>query len=73
MTFPPGREIVPGYIPEGATLLVGKPKIGKSWLTLDLCVAAAANRFVLGTLKPAQGHVLYLALEDSPRRIKKRI
>jgi DNA primase len=28
MTFPPAREIVPGYIPEGATLLVGKPKIG---------------------------------------------
>jgi AAA domain len=73
MAFPPAREIVLGYIPEGATLLVGKPKIGKSWLTLDLCIAATANRFVLGTLKPVQGDVLYLALEDSPRRIKKRI
>jgi AAA domain len=73
MTFPPAREIVPGYIAEGATLLVGKPKIGKSWLTLDLCVASTANRFVLGTIKPVQGDVLYLALEDSPRRIKKRI
>jgi hypothetical protein len=73
MTFPPAREIVHGYIPEGATLLVGKPKIGKSWLTLDLCIASTANRFVLGTIKPVQGDVLDLALEDSPRRIKKRI
>ena len=70
MTFPPVRHILPGYISEGATILAGKPKVGKSWLTLDLCLAVAANRFTLGTLKPAQGDVLYLALEDNNHRLK---
>lgn len=73
MTFPPVRHILPGYISEGATIIAGKPKIGKSWLTLDLCLAATANRFTLGTLKPAQGDVLYLALEDNNRRLKRRM
>jgi hypothetical protein len=73
MTFPPVRQILPGYISEGATIIAGKPKIGKSWLTLDLCLAATADRFTLGTLKPAQGDVLYLALEDNNRRLKRRM
>jgi AAA domain len=73
MTFPPVRHILPGYISEGATIVAGKPKIGKSWLTLDLCLAATANRFTLGALKPAQGDVLYLALEDNNRRLKRRM
>ena len=73
MTFPPVRHILPGYISEGATILAGKPKVGKSWLTLDLCLAAAANRFTLGTLKPTHGDVLYLALEDNNRRLKRRL
>jgi hypothetical protein len=73
MTFPPVRHILPGYIPEGATIIAGKPKAGKSWLTLDLGLAATADRFTLGTLKPAQGDVLYLALEDNNRRLKRRM
>ena len=32
MTFPPVRHILRGYISEGATIIAGKPKIGKSWL-----------------------------------------
>jgi AAA domain-containing protein len=73
MTFAPIRYVLPGYIPEGVTLLAGKPKVGKSWLVLDLCIAVAAGRFTLGTIKPMQGNVLYLALEDNRRRLKKRI
>ena len=73
MNFPPVRHVLPGYISEGATIIAGKPKIGKSWLTLDLCLAATADRFTLGTLKPAQGDVLYLALEDNNRRLKRRM
>lgn len=71
--FDPVRYVMPGYIPEGITLLVGKPKIGKSWAALDLCIASAADRFTLGTIKPAHGDVLYLALEDSQRRLKRRM
>jgi Bifunctional DNA primase/polymerase, N-terminal/AAA domain len=71
-TFAPVRIIVPGLIPEGVTILAGKPKIGKSWLALDICAAVAGDRFVLGETKPVQGHALYLALEDNQRRLKKR-
>lgn len=71
--FAPVRFFLPGFIPEGVTLLVGRPKVGKSWLALDLCIAAADdNRFTLGSLKPASGPCLYLALEDNRRRLKKR-
>jgi Bifunctional DNA primase/polymerase, N-terminal/AAA domain len=71
-TFAPVRIILPGLIPEGVTILAGKPKIGKSWFLLDVCMAVAGGRFVLGETKPVQGDVLYLALEDNQRRLKKR-
>ena len=67
--------IVPGYIPEGLTLLCGKPKMGKSWLVLSLAVAIAAGGRAFGKidLEEYQGKVLYLALEDNERRLKKRL
>jgi len=71
--FNPVRYVVPGYIAEGVTIFAGKPKIGKSWMLYDICLASAADRFVLGEIKPSQGDVLYLALEDSQRRLKKRL
>ena len=71
--FKPVRYVLPGYIPEGLTIFAGKPKAGKSWLLYDICVASAADRFVLGSIKPVQGDVLYLALEDSQRRLKQRL
>jgi hypothetical protein len=40
------RIILPDLIPEGMTILAGKPKVGKSWFALDVCLAAAdENRF----------------------------
>jgi hypothetical protein len=72
--FPPVSWIVPNIIPaEGVTLLCSKPKFGKSWLTYDLCIASTMDRFTLGTIKSAQGDVLYLALEDSKRRLQRRM
>jgi RecA-family ATPase len=73
MTFQPLKFILPGLVPEGATLLVSRPKFGKSWFVLDIAIAIAAGRFTLGQLKPVQGDVLYLALEDGPRRLQRRI
>ena len=67
------RFVLPGYIPEGVTVFAGKPKIGKSWLLFDICYASTSGRFVLGDIKPAEGDVLYLALEDSQRRLKRRL
>lgn len=71
--FAPVRIILPRLIPEGVTILAGRPKIGKSWLQLDIGLAVAGDRFVLGAEKPVQGDALYLALEDNQRRLKSRL
>jgi hypothetical protein len=74
MTFDPVTFIVPGLIPaEGVTLICAKPKVGKSWLLLDMCLSATADRYLLGNFKSVQGDVLYLALEDGPRRLQSRM
>jgi hypothetical protein len=74
MRFNPVTYLVPDLIPnEGITLICAKPKVGKSWLLLDIASAATTDRYVLGDKKPVQGDVLYLALEDSLRRIQSRM
>jgi hypothetical protein len=73
MRFAPLKYILPSLVPEGATLLVSRPKLGKSWFVLDIAVAITTERFTLGELRPAQGDVLYLALEDGQRRLQRRI
>ena len=73
MDFPPVSYVVPGIIPEGLTILAGRPKIGKSWMALDLAVGIPAGKTVLGGVHVGQGDVLYLALEDNPRRLRRRI
>jgi AAA domain len=73
MMFPPLRFVVPDIMPEGVALLAGKPKAGKSWMVLDLAIAATSDRYTLGEIKPEQGDVLYLALEDSLRRAQWRM
>jgi AAA domain len=73
MTFPPLRFVVPDIMPEGVALLAGKPKAGKSWMVLDIAIGATSDRYTLGSIKPEQGDVLYLALEDSLRRAQRRM
>jgi hypothetical protein len=73
MRFDPVRYVLPGLIPDGLTILAAKPKSGKSWLMLDISIAVASGRYILGSLKPAEGDVLYLALEDSRRRLQRRM
>jgi hypothetical protein len=67
------RSALPGYITEGLTFLVSRPKLGKSWLVLDVAVAIATGRTTLGTLQPETGDVLYLALDDGERRLQQRL
>jgi hypothetical protein len=69
--FPPLAYAVPGLIPEGSVLLVGAPKIGKSWLVLAVGLAAASGGKALGLDVPKRP-VLYLALEDGDRRLQDR-
>src|ERR671916_316869 len=62
--FPDIEWIVRGYIAEGATLLADRPKLGKSWLALDIGLAVAAGRHVLGDILCEASDVLALCLED---------
>ncbi len=73
MEFAPTRWVVPDVLPEGVTLLVGKPKKGKSWMALGICEAVAVGGVALGTKRVEQGDTLYLALEDNVKRLKKRL
>jgi hypothetical protein len=73
MDLPPVKWVVPGILPEGVTLLAGKPKLGKSWLGFGVAVGVASGGVVLGTKRVEQGEALYLALEDNQRRLQKRL
>jgi hypothetical protein len=72
--FPDLKWLIPGLIPEGVTLVASRPKLGKSFLFLQIGGAVANG---LSTLvsngAPPHGDVLYLALEDSERRMKRRL
>lgn len=70
--FPPVSFIVPDVLPEGCTILAGRPKLGKSWLAFDIAINVARRGFVLGDKECSEGDVLYLALEDNERRIQTR-
>ncbi|WP_018260557.1 AAA family ATPase [Methylobacterium sp. WSM2598] len=71
--LPTIEHIVPGYIQPGLSIVAGKPKTGKSWLSLGLAVAVATGGLALGNVPVKQGSVLYLALEDNERRLQQRL
>ncbi|HQN23283.1 MAG TPA: AAA family ATPase, partial [Thermotogota bacterium] len=71
-TFEDARWIINGLIPEGLTLIVGKPKIGKSWFVLESAIRAAQGKQFIG-YETEKSKVLYYALEDSERRLNNRI
>ena len=71
--FGPVEWAVPGLIPEGVTIFGGPPKGGKSWLALSVALSLSAGAQILSALwGGAPRPVLYLALEDSDRRMKDR-
>jgi hypothetical protein len=63
---------VEAILPFGLFILAGSSKIGKSWLALDMsnCVASGSSFWGYRTV---QGDVLYLALEDSNKRLQNRL
>lgn len=70
--FDEPEAIVDGVITAGYGLLTGPPKVGKSWLTLDVALAVASGGCALGTIPVRQRPVLLLALEDGYRRLQYR-
>jgi hypothetical protein len=70
--FPPTLWVVQGLLSEGLNILAGSPKLGKSMLALNLAMTVAGGGMALQSMPVTQGDVLYLALEDTARRIKER-
>lgn len=71
--FDPIRWIVPGYVPEGFSVLAGRQKLGKTWLAMDWGLAVATGGIAMGAIPVECGDVLYVDLENGPRRIQRRI
>lgn len=70
--IPPTNFIVAELLPQGLALLASPPKYGKSWFVLDLCLSVAAGERFLNHATVKRG-CLYLALEDSERRLQDRM
>ena len=68
----PIEYCVDGLISQGLFILAGAPKVGKSWLALDMCLSIAKGEKVLGKATSC-GHAVYLSLEDSLIRLQNRL
>ena len=64
--------VIAGLLPAGTYLLAGAPKIGKSFLVLQMAYQVSMGEPFLG-FSSRQGTVLYLALEDTYERLQKRL
>lgn len=71
--FPPENWLIDGLLTTGLTVLTGASKIGKSWTALQLVTALDQGGCFLGKLKAEKCDTLYCALEDTPKRIQKRL
>ena len=67
----PVEHLVDGLLAQGLYILGGSPKVGKSWMALQLCLAVCGGKAFLGR-KTRPCEVLYLALEDGPQRLHSR-
>ena len=67
----PVEYLVDGLLAPGLYILGGSPKVGKSWMALQLCLAVCGGKAFLGRAT-REGEVLYLALEDGPQRLHSR-
>jgi len=70
--FAEPKWVVHELLPVGLASLAGRPKVGKSWLALQLAAAVATGQRFLDW-EVEQGMVLFIALEDPPRRLKERL
>jgi 5S rRNA maturation endonuclease (ribonuclease M5) len=70
----PEEWIVPGLVPRGClTFLGGAPKLGKTWLVLDIALAIALGAPVCAQWPTYQAKVFVIAEEDPRRRIQSRL
>jgi RecA-family ATPase len=71
-TLEPVVWIVENLLPTGLAMLCAPSKYGKSWMVLQLCIAAAEGNSFLN-FKTVQCGSLYYALEDGKARLQDRL
>jgi len=64
-------QIVPGFLPRGSAVWLGKPKAGKGWNTLKLALMASIGGMFCG-LRCTKCAVLYYSLEENSETIALR-
>jgi DNA-binding transcriptional ArsR family regulator len=67
------RPLFEDLLWDGLTMLIARPKAGKSWLTLQCAVHIAGGRKVDGITAVDHGVVLYVALEEPRSRTMARL
>jgi len=73
MDFPDLNFALPAMIPEGFTILAGRPKSGKSWWALQAAYSVAMGKNLLDGSECERGRALVLGLEDGKRRLQDRV
>ena len=63
--------IIEGFLMSGISLLAGAPKVGKSFLVLQIAYHVSTGKPMWG-MAVRQSDVLYLALEDTEARLQRR-
>lgn len=71
-TFPAKEPVIDGLLYKGTYLFAGAPKIGKSFLVLQMAYAVSTGE-AIWDYQVHRGAVLYLALEDQYRRLQERM
>ena len=61
MNLSPQKFCVKSLLPQGLSILGGAPKVGKSWMVMDLCVRVAKGE-PIWNLETTKGTALYLCL-----------
>lgn len=70
--IPPLKYVVDGMLQAGAGLIVGPPKVGKSFFVANVALAVAQGGKVFDAIPVDRRPVLYFALEDGDRRLQSR-
>jgi hypothetical protein len=72
---PPAQtEIIEGILHNGSTICAGRPKVGKSWLALQMAISVAVGAPFMGWCRVKKpGGVLYGALEESDSLTSNRL
>ena len=71
LILPPTQYIIDKLVSVGLHIVAGSPKLGKSWLMLQIALSVSTGRAMWGR-STTPGSVLYLALEDTNTRLQSR-